>query len=545
MKTLYTLTLVLLLAVSSHAQPAWFKEFWGDANASDYLVTSIFDQSGNVYAIGNISHNGNIGNSKIESFPGFYVSKHKSNGEQVWANFGRGVNTFTNTNSGKVTAAAIHGTNLYISGLFKDSLYFGTYTKGDATGENMFILQINTTTGEVISTKTYPKYAFKKGAINSLKCNNSGDVFAAGTFVEDIDFGNSKTLSCWSGLSGELFVAKFDANLTCSWAIKPSSVIETQAVELVLDHNEDLIVSGFFNKGIDFGGGNVFVSNGAVDNNNGVRNLFIAKYSKTDGGLIWVKPLYGDLDRNTGIATDKSGNIYTVVTYSAFIKTENDSVAQNLRQQFALIKYSPTGERSWIKYLGGNDNDLGTKVAITNNNKLLVTGVLKGNVTIDTITRYYSTKGFLGVFSTDGNVESIYSFGGDVPSVVTADKNSNNYIVGGEHTAEIDFGSAGKTQHNKVSYYSAYLAYFGQSQNTGLLDNYKHQERINVYPNPTSSFIHVDVTPQAKLLLFNTTGQLVLEQIGNTIGVQHITKGLYWLQIDTKQGSSTQKIVIE
>ncbi|WP_448528581.1 S8 family serine peptidase [Raineya sp.] len=72
-----------------------------------------------------------------------------------------------------------------------------------------------------------------------------------------------------------------------------------------------------------------------------------------------------------------------------------------------------------------------------------------------------------------------------------------------------------------------------------------------IYPNPASTNIQIELNSSDKVqnvTLFNQLGQKVLQAnyTGEPIGVAHLPKGMYWVQIETKeQGKITKKLVLQ
>ena len=75
---------------------------------------------------------------------------------------------------------------------------------------------------------------------------------------------------------------------------------------------------------------------------------------------------------------------------------------------------------------------------------------------------------------------------------------------------------------------------------------------VNVYPNPASTFISVEIPANAKattLRLLDVNGKLMMERsVGNsnlqTIATQDFAAGTYGLMIETTEGWLRKKIVI-
>ncbi|MFD2823797.1 T9SS type A sorting domain-containing protein [Lacinutrix iliipiscaria] len=69
---------------------------------------------------------------------------------------------------------------------------------------------------------------------------------------------------------------------------------------------------------------------------------------------------------------------------------------------------------------------------------------------------------------------------------------------------------------------------------------------ISVYPNPTSHYINIDTALEiSSVEIFDILGKKVLTTKNTRIDVSHFQKGLYLMNIFTKKGKLTKKIVIE
>ncbi|MFA5418421.1 MAG: T9SS type A sorting domain-containing protein, partial [Bacteroidales bacterium] len=71
-------------------------------------------------------------------------------------------------------------------------------------------------------------------------------------------------------------------------------------------------------------------------------------------------------------------------------------------------------------------------------------------------------------------------------------------------------------------------------------------EYLSVYPNPVSKILHVSSNVQiTKMQLINAAGQVVFNNTVNEINVSYFDKGIYILLLNTKNGCSTQHIIIQ
>ena len=72
---------------------------------------------------------------------------------------------------------------------------------------------------------------------------------------------------------------------------------------------------------------------------------------------------------------------------------------------------------------------------------------------------------------------------------------------------------------------------------------------IAIYPNPTASYLQIDIDPgQYELRLHSVNGQLVKSQILNTpqtqLSIADLPQGIYLLTIFNEKGILTEKIQV-
>ncbi len=73
-------------------------------------------------------------------------------------------------------------------------------------------------------------------------------------------------------------------------------------------------------------------------------------------------------------------------------------------------------------------------------------------------------------------------------------------------------------------------------------------ENFNIYPNPTTDILNIELKENLtleKVLIYNTTGQLVKETTEKTINLSSFAKGIYNVQVLTNQGKATKKVIVK
>ena len=151
------------------------------------------------------------------------------------------------------------------------------------------------------------------------------------------------------------------------------------------------------------------------------------------------------------------------------------------------------------------------------------------------------------------------------------DSNSNELIL---NSFDTTLGLCDFEEHNffEVAYFSyfnvgagyEFLLYIDNSGNKGLILSIDpgydlvYQEHplsvsenilndLRIYPNPVSDqlFITSEKSTIKTMAVFSTTGQKVLEIEGssNSIDVSSLSKGIYFLEINSEEGKSVQKFI--
>ena len=176
----------------------WARSSVGTAAESAYAIAT--DSAGNAYVTG-FHQSATFGNISLTSYGSYdaYVIKVDGNGNSIWAKTAGG----TNWDYGWGVAA--DGGNVYVTGEFKGTAYFGgtslnSYT---ASTSDVFFTSLNSANGEFISAYRTGNSSNDLGKGVAFK--DSG-VYWYGYFIGSITIGNT-TLSS-NGGSQDVYVAK-------------------------------------------------------------------------------------------------------------------------------------------------------------------------------------------------------------------------------------------------------------------------------------------------------------------------------------------------
>jgi len=79
----------------------------------------------------------------------------------------------------------------------------------------------------------------------------------------------------------------------------------------------------------------------------------------------------------------------------------------------------------------------------------------------------------------------------------------------------------------------------------GIAANATQTSVIKVYPNPAQNKITIDAADVITVKLIDMLGKQITTTKENQIDVTNLTNGVYFVQVQTKQGSTTQKIIVQ
>lgn len=161
---------------------------------------------------------------------------------------------------------------------------------------------------------------------------------------------------------------------------------------------------------------------------------------------------------------------------------------------------------------------------------------------------YYDSKSVTFEFSEAVDVTSILAISGTTPTIdftFTPTGGNNNEVVASlvDNVANVDLNWKDVTSFVVSSSGSSYV-FDDLIVNKTLAVKNHSLKNIEVVPNPVQDFIDLSTVKQLKTLkLYNSLGQLLLEKKNKQIDFSNLSRGMYFLQINTEYGTTTRKVV--
>ena len=230
-------------------------------------------------------------------------------------------------------------------------------------------------------------------------------------------YGNSYVTGSSAVVSGatDIVTIKYDLNGDTLWTARYNGIANKNDIgyAIAVDDSENVYVTGS--------------SEGTIGVHGIFEDYITIKYDSA-GTLKWAKPYNGpgtDFDVAYSICVDYLGNVIVTGESGGGSVSSSDS-----HQDYATIKYSPTGGIVWTKRYNGtiaSSDDKANRVAVDTSGNIYVTGKSEGTSSYhDFLTVKYSASGkelWTKRFNGSGNSN-------DDAKSIALDDSSNCYVTG-------------------------------------------------------------------------------------------------------------------
>ncbi len=218
------------------------------------------------------------------------------------------------------------------------------------------------------------------GNIEDATCvaiDASGNIVLTGYFQGTIDFGGGPLTA--AGASNDIFVAKLDSSGHFIWAKQFGDTQSQAAYGVAVDLTGAVYVVGNNSGTLDFGTGAPLVSAGMED-------VFIAKLD-TNGAPIWSKGFGDPTDQSAfSVAVTPSGAIAVVGYMDGTVDFGGVSLTSAGNGDALAIELDATGATLWANRFGDAAEQEATNVAVDSTGALAIAGEFGGSITIGATT---------------------------------------------------------------------------------------------------------------------------------------------------------------
>ena len=373
------------------------------------------DPSGNVFVIGNYPAAVTIfsaggATSNTLNFVGTsgsdcFVAKYSSAGAVLWAvRIAATTTTGSSTSSenGNGIATDTSG-NVVVTGIFTAQVTFANPAGASqvilplsaAGATDGFVAKYSSAGAVLWAARIVAAGAGAVASGNVIATDSSGNVLVAGYYLNTLTIYNQNglgTVGATLGNSGsaDVFVANYSSAGTVLWAARIAGTGFDNVLGIATDTSGSVFVTGYYSSALTIWGTGQATSTTLPFT--GGNDCFVAKYSSA-GAVLWAARIAGTTtssDIGGGIATDSSGNVFVVGSYSAALTVFNQGPSGTAGTTLSnagssdvfVAKYSSAGTVLWAARIVSTGGENGNGIATDTSGNVLVTGSYGAALTV-------------------------------------------------------------------------------------------------------------------------------------------------------------------
>ncbi len=341
----------------------WAQEMGG--TSSDQCKDIDVDDGGNISITGYFYSTATFGNTYLSSQGSYdvFVAKLDTNGTWLWAVRAGG----SSDDQGHGVAMDNSG-NVYITGYYYNTGYFGQFTLASYSNQEAFIAALAPGGQFIWAQRMYGSY-YQRG--RGIDVNDIGEVAVTGEFTYRINIGGTELSPGYQSSSYyRVFTAKFTTSgnfLWAKWAGYESSY-SAHGEDVAIDNNGEVYTVGRFNYRMKFDGTWIY----AYQQSNNW-DCFVSKYNAY--GAIQMAQSVGGSSTDYCYALDIGGtqnNITIAGMYQSTAWFGNTYIANSGSTDafFATLVPSQQNPQTYvwdtIHHFGGSSSEYGYAVAVHN-----------------------------------------------------------------------------------------------------------------------------------------------------------------------------------
>lgn len=278
--------------------------------------------------------------------------------------------------------------------------------------------------------------------IAGLELDANNNVFVTGQFKASTNIGPGLNLTPIKANNTDFFLVKYNTNNVHQWHVQLANstvAAKVNAKNVVLDASGNPIVCGFFDHSINYGVGTTIPIYKV-----GTADIFLAKYSGTNGSEIWInRAAWGPADvKAQWVAIAPDGNIYlTGVSTDTVYFTGDTLTAGGGKVINFIAKYNSSGNFIFATQINYSSTDVTlnkfVEISVASSDEIYMGGFFAGTIEVGGITLNSVTSdredAVLLKFNGSGEVQWARQAGGiydDRCNGVSTDIYGNVYLIG-------------------------------------------------------------------------------------------------------------------
>lgn len=470
-----------------HCQPiiGWQKTYGG--TGLDAL--SEIDLANNGYYLGGIS-NSNLSGEKNQNSKGgndCWLLSTSSTGQIIWqktigGSLDEGIQSLCKTNDGGV-----------IIGASSTSDISGDKTENSRGNSDYWIVKLNLS-GNIEWQRTLG--GSESDGLRSIRQTAEGGYILGGISISNISGEKNEDAR---GLSYDYWILKLDS----------LGIIEWQKTYGGDDYDELIAIKQTADLGYIVAGNSYSNANyDKTENSRGNLDYWVLKLDP-QGMILWQKTLGGN---DTDIVTDiieTNSNDFLVAGYSFSGISGDKTEPSNGTCDFWLLNLDASGNIVWQKTIGGDGSDFLYSILENPDHSILLAGGSDSGISGDKIE---NSRGLEDMWilrlNQSGIIEWQKTIGGSQADGIKSIKKTsdNGYVLGGFSRSSIS-GEKNEDCRGQTDYWFVKLA-----TDNLFVDSYNIKREMNIFPNPTTGSITIDLPPDSiiyELILTDLSGKVI------------------------------------
>ncbi len=418
---------IFLAKYDAQGNYLWSRSFGGFGY--EFCNSVAVDGSGNIIIVGQFRYGVDFGGGILTSAGNddIFVAKFDPDGNHQWSKrFGDSKNQYG------IAVAADDANNIAVVGYFNGTLDFGGSPLVSGAQINIFVVEFDAD-GSHLWSRSAGDDTFQR--CNTVAMDASGNVIIAGEFSGSMDLGDGLLTSAGGD---DIFLAKYDDQGNHLWSRQFGDAEYQRCYGIAVDGSENVVLTGYFNGSVDFGGGTL-VSVDAAD-------AYLASFDG-DGNHRWSKSFSGGSDQlGSAMTIDSSDNI----TISGFFEESVDFggglLTSPSAEELFIASFDRDGMHRFSKGFAGPKYSLGTSIAAADSGKVVFSGGFSDSVDVGggSIAAGHSDHGFVAELDDGGSHQWSFRVGqltGYGYSGTMAIDGAHNLVITGGCQLSVDFGT--------------------------------------------------------------------------------------------------------
>ncbi|MDI1435074.1 SBBP repeat-containing protein [Polyangium sorediatum] len=323
--------------------------------------------------------------------------------------------------------------NILLAGALQGTMNLGGTMLTSGGKEDAFVAKLNSA-GQVIWAKRFGDG--QNQSATGIGADAEGNVYVTGIFIGTVNFGGSN-LTSDTNFFQDVFLVKFAPDGSHVWSKKFGDSNIQYARALAVDGVGNVVIAGYFQQQVDFGGGVLTAAGQAFD-------AFVAKFNAT-GQHLWSKKYGNDADQSAkSLAVDGAGNVYVAGEASGAIDFGAGLVMAQGNPSAFVAKLDSQGAPLWAKLSSGAGKASANAVAVSPSGAVAVAGQFQGTFDLGgkPMTNIDVDDAFVSVLTSSGAQTYTRAFGD--PTFQRADgvafAPNGDVLLAGAFTGSIDLG---------------------------------------------------------------------------------------------------------